>query len=158
MTSSIDCRRVAAVSGPGLQFREANGVTWKLTRDPAAGWLVLNFEGDLTRQDCVRGTREALSCVEPGQPAAVLVDARAATCVLSVGDIYAVPAMWEHAMVHRGSALAMVVADAVSLQRDIEFFENTCRNRGWNVHVFDDIDAAQAWLGGQVRRGAVGHG
>jgi len=118
--------------------------------------LVLDFEGELSRQDCVRATRETLARLLPGRPDGVLVDARRATCALSVGDIYAVPAMWEHGAVHRGTALAMVVDGATAEVRDLEFFENTCRNRGWNVCVFDDFDAALAWLAGQVRRGAVG--
>ena len=114
-------------------------MTWHLARESAYGLLILDFEGELSRQDCVRATRETLARLEPGRADGVLVDARNASCALSVGDIYAVPAMWEHAAVHRGSALAMTVDGTTAAVRDLEFFENTCRNRGWNVRVFDAI-------------------
>ncbi|HMM74736.1 MAG TPA: hypothetical protein PJ986_03430 [Gammaproteobacteria bacterium] len=133
-------------------------MTWHLRREPADGWIVLDFEGELSRQDCVRATRETLARLDPGRAEGVLVDARQASCALGVGDIYTVPAMWEHASVHRGSALAMVVDDATAQARDLEFFENTCRNRGWNVRVFGDYDEALAWLAGQVKRSAAGKG
>lgn len=132
-------------------------MAWHLAREPAHGLLVLDFEGELSRQDCVRATRETLARLEAGRADGVLVDARQASCALGVGDIYAVPAMWEHASVHRGSALAMLVDGATAQTRDLEFFENTCRNRGWNVCVFGDYDEALAWLAGQVKRGAVGN-
>ncbi|MCC7120459.1 MAG: hypothetical protein IT493_02780 [Gammaproteobacteria bacterium] len=133
-------------------------MTWHLTREPASGWLQLDFEGELTRQDCVRATRETLARLDGGRPHGVVVDVRRAICVLGVGDIYAVPAMWEHASVHRGSVLALVVGKEPAHARDLEFFENTCRNRGWNVRLFEDGVTARAWLDDAVRRDAAGHG
>lgn len=113
----------------------------------------MHFDGALTRQDCVRATRRAVEMMNPGVPQAFFVDVSAAHCTLGAGDIYAIPAMWSHAAVHRGSALAMLVDPALSDRRDTEFFENTCRNRGWNVRVFADRADASDWLSGQVSAG-----
>jgi hypothetical protein len=134
-----------------------NEVTWQLARESAHGVLVLEFEGEISRMDSVKATREVLARLDSGRPDGVLVDARRAVCALGVGDLYAIPAMWEHAAVHRGSALAMAVDGTTAAVRDLEFFENICRNRGWNVRVFGDYDEALAWTAGQIRRGAVGN-
>ena len=128
-------------------------MTWSVEREPTQGWVVMHFDGALTRQDCARATRRAVEMMNPGVPQAFFVDVSAAHCTLGAGDIYAIPAMWSHAAVHRGSALAMLVDPALSDRRDTEFFENTCRNRGWNVRVFADRADASDWLSGQVSAG-----
>jgi hypothetical protein len=32
------------------------------------------------------------------------------------------------------------------LNKDFQFLETVCRNRGWNIRIFDDYDAAVDWL------------
>lgn len=128
-------------------------MTWSVEREAAQGWVLVRFDGALTRQDCARATRRAVELMNAGSPQAFFVDVSMAHCTLGAGDIYAIPAMWAHAAVHRGSALAMLVDPALDNQRDTEFFENTCRNRGWNVQVFADREAATDWLSGQVSAG-----
>ena len=125
-------------------------MTWSVERDPLHPWLIATFDGALTRQACARATRRILALATPGVPQGFLVDVRHATNELSVGDIYSIPAMWEHGGVERDSALALVITAESALRHDAEFFENTCRNRGWNVCVFDDYATALAWLDVQV--------
>ena len=125
--------------------------TWHIERDYGSACLILRFKERLSRQDCVRATKTLLEARVGAGPHSVLVDVRNAVCGLGVGDIYAVPALWEHGHVHHGSALALLVTAASAHKRDVEFFETTCRNRGWNVRAFDDEAAALAWLASQVR-------
>lgn len=126
---------------------------WKVERDAGRGWLQLTCHGSLTRQDCTRATRQVLELMTPQTPQGVLVDLRDAVCELGVGDLYAVPAMWTHGEVDRASALALLVAPTSMSRSDAEFFENTCRNRGWNVRAFDEHAAAVTWLAAQFRAG-----
>lgn len=146
-------KRDEPVRFSGWMHQGGTAVTWSVEREPAQGWVVMRFDGALTRQDCARATRRAVEMMNAGAPQAFFVDVSAAHCTLGAGDIYAIPAMWTHATVHRGSALAMLVDPALSDRRDTEFFENTCRNRGWNVRVFADRAAATDWLSGQVSAG-----
>jgi hypothetical protein len=32
------------------------------------------------------------------------------------------------------------------LNKDFQFLETVCRNRGWNIRIFDDYDVAIDWL------------
>lgn len=133
--------------------------TWRVERDEGSACLTLIFSGRLTRQDCIRATKALLDARVGEGPHGVLVDVRHAVCGLGVGDIYAIPAMWEHGQVHRGSALALLAVASSANRRDVAFFETTCLNRGWNVRAFDNEVAARAWLATQVRpqdRSAIG--
>jgi len=130
-------------------------VGWNVELDVERGWIAAVFAGAVTRADSALATRRALALAASGDATGFLVDVREAFSRLSTGDIYAIPAMWEHGGADRASAVALVIADDPQMRRDAEFFENTCRNRGWNVCVFDALAPAMAWL--ERQRPAAGN-
>ena len=108
--------------------------------------IIVAYQGVMTRNDCALATRRAIELSASSGVRCFLVDVREASIQISAGDIYSIPAMWDHGGMDRASAMAMLIADDPDMRRDTEFYENTCRNRGWNVQVFDDPDAAAGWL------------
>lgn len=121
-------------------------MSWSVELDAGRGWIVCNLAGEISRAESALATRRALALAGAGVPARFLLDVREAYSRLTVGDLYSIPAMWEHGGADRGSAIALLIPDDPQLRRDAEFFENTCRNRGWNVRVFESPEQAATWL------------
>lgn len=121
-------------------------MSWSVALDAGRGWIVCGFAGEISRAESALATRRALALARVGGPARFLLDVREAYSRLTVGDLYSIPAMWEHGGAERASAIALLIADDPQMRRDAEFFENTCRNRGWNVRVFEAPAPAAAWL------------
>jgi hypothetical protein len=64
----------------------------------------------------------------------------------SIVDLYGLGQLVESAGVPRDSREALVLPQLDAVARDVEFWETTCRNRGFHVRVFRAIAEARAWL------------
>jgi hypothetical protein len=64
----------------------------------------------------------------------------------SVGDLFAMIASLEQAGLPRTLREAIVTSGSLLPSRDVQFYEDACRNRGWNVRIFPDRASALAWL------------
>ncbi len=73
----------------------------------------------------------------------ILIDHRATKVVANTLSIFSRPKLYEELGIKRIWKAAMVGREVNYLAR---FYENTLQNRGWNVKVFDDYDAAVKWL------------
>ena len=78
----------------------------------------------------------------------LLVDHRQADVSSDFLDIHGRPKVYNGLEVDRLISAAYVFAE---LNDDIRFYEDVCRNRGWNVRVFDDYKTAVDWLLKQYR-------
>jgi hypothetical protein len=64
----------------------------------------------------------------------------------SVGDLFAVIGMLEGLGLPRTLREAIVMSGTVQRAQEVQFYEDACRNRGWNIRIFPDRAAALAWL------------
>ena len=64
----------------------------------------------------------------------------------SIIDLYGLGKLLETAGVVRDSREAIVVPQLDAAAKDVRFWETTCRNRGFNVRVFQTMADASAWL------------
>ena len=72
-----------------------------------------------------------------------IVDHRAANIIWNVADTYNRPnAYYEFKSVYK-KRMAIVFK---KLDKNTSFYEDVCRNRGLNISVFDDYEAAIGWL------------
>jgi hypothetical protein len=72
-----------------------------------------------------------------------LVDHRAAEVKYDTVEVFDLPALYRESGVGHDVKAAIVFAE---LNENRRFYETVCRNRGFNVSVFDDYDAALKWL------------
>ena len=64
----------------------------------------------------------------------------------SAGDPFAVIGLLEGTGAARTLREAIVVPGSTLAAPDVQFYEDACRNRGWNVRLFPDRESAMAWL------------
>ncbi len=75
----------------------------------------------------------------------VLLDVREATGTLSVVDIWELAAALDEVGLGRRNKIAILNAPKDDFNR-AAFFETCSVNRGFNVHTFQDFEAALTWL------------
>jgi hypothetical protein len=66
----------------------------------------------------------------------------------SVGDLFALIAVIEQLGLPRTLREAIVMSGSALAAQDVQFYEDACRNRGWNIRIFPDRADALTWLAG----------
>jgi hypothetical protein len=66
----------------------------------------------------------------------------------SPGDLFAMVQMLEARDLPRTLREALVVPHASPEKADVQFYEDACRNRGWDIRLFPDRASALTWLTG----------
>jgi hypothetical protein len=74
----------------------------------------------------------------------------------SPGDIFAMVQSLEHLGLPRSLREAIVLPPASPDTQDVQFYEDACRNRGWDIRIFPDRETAIAWLGTDAAPGVGG--
>lgn len=64
----------------------------------------------------------------------------------AVLDIYELVELFESMGLDRRMREALVIAGPARPREDLDFYETVAKNRGFNVRIFDDMEAARAWL------------
>ena len=72
-----------------------------------------------------------------------IFDHRDTNVIAKVHQSFERSALYEKIWRNRATKAAIVFRE---INEDFEFLETTVRNRGWNVRIFDDYDAAVDWL------------
>ena len=72
-----------------------------------------------------------------------IVDHRETNVIADPVKSFERSALYEEIWGDRSTRAAIVFRE---LNEDYQFFETVVRNRGWNVRIFDDYDAAIGWL------------
>ena len=119
---------------------------WQVDRNEELDLIESVYTGPFTMKDVRDATAKALSLAIGNGPHLFLSDISGAHSELSVMDIYALPDQWEAAQSNRSNKLAVVVSGESLNPGDLQFYENVCKNRGWNVRVFEVRQAAVEWL------------
>jgi hypothetical protein len=117
-----------------------------MTMDECPGYLHVVGEGDRTPENALRVLQDSYAaCVERGRRG-LLLEVRFSGPSLGVSSIYRV--IGERAI--DGAALGRIAY--VEAQMDdpdrARFAEMVALNRGVNVRLFNDVEAARRWLGG----------
>lgn len=73
----------------------------------------------------------------------LLFDHRKATVVARTLESYDRPTIYENLGFDRITKLASLVSE---INDELRFYETVCRNRGWQMRVFDEYADAAAWL------------
>lgn len=73
----------------------------------------------------------------------LLFDHRKANVIAETMEGYDRPSVYAGIGLHRLTKLATLVRE---VDDNLKFYETVCVNRGWSMKVFDDYDAAVAWL------------
>jgi hypothetical protein len=120
-------------------------MSWRIEFIAELGCIKLLYAGNVKMQGTLVSTAETLLLAR-GNPHLFLVDLLDADLELSATELYSIPREWELAGSSRLSKLAIVVPEQRGMCKDVQFFEDVCCNRGWQVKAFRNRRHTIDWL------------
>jgi hypothetical protein len=102
--------------------------------------------GKLTFEDYIKQSKEAVELAQKKNTNLLFLDTSNLDASIKATEILSIPDLWESIGTPRTYRLAVLIPKDESLHEDIKFFENVCRNRGWQTKLFDKKEDAIEWL------------
>jgi hypothetical protein len=102
--------------------------------------------GKLTYKDYVNLSKESVELALKKDTNLLFLDTSNLGASIKATEILSFPDLWESLGTPRTYKLAVLIPKDESLHEDIKFFENVCRNRGWQTKLFVKKEAAIEWL------------
>lgn len=120
-------------------------MTWTVAVNPLGPFLAVVYTGTVTPEELKQSAAETLDLARSHNIVRVLADTRGLQGGHSLADLYFLSDWLVQKQAFRlREAVLMPVSAAV--QDNARLWETACFNRGLNVKVFNDRDAALAWL------------
>lgn len=104
------------------------------------------YTGRVTKEEVQTATSKAFELAPKDRPSRFLTELGDIDLEHSVVDLYHLPKDWERMQFVRWNRMALLVPSAIAIMRDLQFFETTCLNQGWQVKIFTQRREAIAWL------------
>lgn len=118
----------------------------QVTYSPDDELIFITYTGKTTFDELRLATQQAKQYVSWYDCYSVLVDVRSTDPAVPPLNIYDMPKLYESLGVPRNILIAMVGPKAEPGYNDFLFYETVCRNRGFTVQLFEDMESAKAWL------------
>jgi hypothetical protein len=122
---------------------------YTIKHDPESDIVEIVFTGPIESDDMIEATTKCTSLQKQTGATRFLVDAGEWDVAASLVDIFDLPdkQYWKEEL-SRQTRVAVVRPTAASALKAAQFYEITCRNRGWNAKVCSDRQHAVDWLKG----------
>lgn len=104
------------------------------------------YEGMVSPDELFQVARQAVDLHATSRVDRFLADLTRLGGGHSPSDLLGVVDLLESSGLPRTLREAMVVSPSTASAMDVQFYEDACRNRGWNVRIFVDRAAALEWL------------
>lgn len=105
--------------------------------------IFVRVTGECTTKNIIPMIKAMISEAERHDCLKWVVDATAAVLNYNTLDYYSRPNVYSDLSIKVAARGAVVFRQVGRQER---FYENVCRNRGYNFCVFSDMDAAMSWL------------
>jgi hypothetical protein len=123
-------------------------MAWTVEYVPERGLVLLVATGEIVDEDLRAQVAETIRLLNEHQSALVLVDCSNAVTKASLPGLYRLPDYATERGVPWNVRGAVVIPKTRFRIETFHFFELVCRNAGYDVHLFDDRESAEAWLRG----------
>lgn len=122
---------------------------WEMSCDEKQKTLYITTHGIMTLKDATIMRNEGAAIIKQNGLTRCLLDhSNLDEYVLQTFDIYNLPNRYRELEISHGIKLAVVVHE--KLKENIQFYENVCRNNGYQVSMFFSQGEAKAWLGEEM--------
>ena len=108
--------------------------------------LVMGYHGTITSEELEAANYHAMGQLMARKIDKVMVDCSSARAEMPILDVYKLPDLYMAEDMSRMVRVAMILPKDGYKREVYEFYEDVCRNRGFQVRLFDDGDAAWKWL------------
>jgi hypothetical protein len=119
---------------------------------PELDYIEVTFSGVLTAVDLNQATTAGISLAKLNGLTKVLINVNVGEVSASLMDLYDLPEQYAKEGWLEGSPIAVILPITMVARQAASDYEIFCQNRGWNVRVCPDRQAAVAWLTGTKSR------
>jgi hypothetical protein len=120
-------------------------MAWEVSTENV-GYLLCRTWDTLDDNEVVAMVMQAIKIMNQADLLQVLTDFREVTSMVTVNKLYELPELYDQVGVSRQMSMALLLPVTGHREEDYRFFENVCRNRGYNVRLFNDNEEAVRWL------------
>ena len=106
--------------------------------------LLVNLIGAYAFSDDLHYLRDLHRTYEESCCDRILLDYREADVEIGILEAFGRPDIYESFDVSDRPKKIGIVCRKIT--ENYRFFENVCRNRGWNIRVYDDFNVANRWI------------
>lgn len=120
-------------------------MTWTVAVNPLGPFLAVVYTGTVTPEELKQSAAETLDLARSHNIVRVLADTRGLQGGHSLADLYFLSDWLVQKQAFRLREAVLMPVSAAA-QDNARLWETACFNRGLNVKVFNDRDAALTWL------------
>jgi len=132
-------------------IRKEEDMSWTSEFNPELGIIETIFSVEMTGVEVREVTSFLISLGRKTGTTKFLVDASEIILVASIFDLYSLPAgQYVDEGADRSSCVALVIPRDEKAIEAFRFYETACRNRCWNVRLFQERQSAVNWLLGKT--------
>ena len=118
---------------------------WEMSFNEKENILFVKIHGTMETLPHKALIKECLEVIERQNCRRCLIDSsEIASQNIGTFDIYSIPKLYTELGVPRNLHIAEVISK--NDERDFHFYETVCRNNGYLVSVFFDVESALQWL------------
>ncbi len=121
-------------------------MTWKTRYLPDERLIEIVFTGKFQMTDLVEVTQGVVKLVEQKKTFWVVCDCTAIIHNTTAFNIYEMPRIFDAQNIDHRIKEAVLLPEEAAARKNLAFYETVCRNRGYNVKVFDTRAEAIDWL------------
>lgn len=121
-------------------------MTWRIEFDAEHGIVETLYSGWMSPSELKDAVEATLSVAREHAAMRYLSDCAGLQGGHSVFDLYGIVDFLESCGFSRLSKEAVIFPQLEHAAREVEFWETSSKNRGFNVRLFNDRDSAIAWL------------
>ena len=120
---------------------------YRITHDGELGIIEVVFLGNITPEDLRASTSECIALHKRTGALGVLVDSNTWELGAPATQIYELPKEYLKDGLDPRIRIAVLLPTQPAAVEGARFYEDVCRNRGWNARVMPDRASALEWLG-----------
>ena len=127
-------------------------MAWKLFHNPDIDVIEFSFTGETSRKDLIDLTIEGVTLSKEVNVPRFLVDLTKIELTATLTDLYNLPTNeYEHANMNSTTRIALIQPDSDRELEATKFYEEACRESGWNARRFGDREEALEWLSSESK-------
>lgn len=108
--------------------------------------ICISARGHLTIEDYKKGSQEVVDMLKKHSSLRLFVDDRLLHNVASIADLYDLTHFFYEIELPLKLRIAILIGINTTNTKDIVFFETACRNRGYNMQIFQSENEVFKWL------------
>ncbi len=114
------------------------------------GIVRIENTGNLKYKECLKQIQEAMELGRIHHTHLYFADCANLVVQANIVEVFDFfPGIYEKSNVPKTVKLACLISEDAATAKEMVFYETICRNRGWQIRLFKDRNAAMQWLHGQ---------